>query len=140
MLAKLVEEQKLTWDTPVTILPPTFRLGDAETTRQVNSPVRFGWRLANCASVRFGWRLANSTRSERGRRATGGPPLVSGPRQRRAQPTHLGQFVNAVRDCLVRHIHARAKRIIEARQPRQLRDASPDRVFRHVNGKRHEIS
>ncbi len=36
LLAKLVAEGKLTWDTPVTTLLPTFRLGDAETTKQVN--------------------------------------------------------------------------------------------------------
>jgi CubicO group peptidase (beta-lactamase class C family) len=35
MLAKLVDERKLTWDTPVTSLLPTFRLGDSATTRQV---------------------------------------------------------------------------------------------------------
>jgi CubicO group peptidase (beta-lactamase class C family) len=35
MLAKLVDEKKLTWDTPVTSVLPTFKLGDAETTRQV---------------------------------------------------------------------------------------------------------
>lgn len=35
MLAKLVDEQKITWDTPVTKLLPTFKLGDADTTRQV---------------------------------------------------------------------------------------------------------
>ncbi len=35
MLAKLVEEKKLTWDTPVTELLPSFRLGNADTTRQV---------------------------------------------------------------------------------------------------------
>jgi CubicO group peptidase (beta-lactamase class C family) len=35
LLAKLVAEGKLTWDTPVTSVLPTFRLGDAETTRQV---------------------------------------------------------------------------------------------------------
>ncbi|MGO9829779.1 MAG: serine hydrolase domain-containing protein [Myxococcaceae bacterium] len=35
MLAKLVEEKKLTWDTPVTELLPNFRLGNADTTRQV---------------------------------------------------------------------------------------------------------
>ncbi len=35
LLAKLVAEGKLTWDTPVTTLLPTFKLGDAETTKQV---------------------------------------------------------------------------------------------------------
>jgi CubicO group peptidase (beta-lactamase class C family) len=35
MLAKLVEEQRLTWETPVTSLLPTFKLGDADTTCQV---------------------------------------------------------------------------------------------------------
>jgi CubicO group peptidase (beta-lactamase class C family) len=35
LLARLVEDRKLTWDTPVTDLLPGFRLGDAETTRQV---------------------------------------------------------------------------------------------------------
>ena len=35
LLAKLVAEGKLTWDTPVTSLLPSFKLGDAETTRQV---------------------------------------------------------------------------------------------------------
>ncbi|MGO8971073.1 MAG: serine hydrolase domain-containing protein [Myxococcaceae bacterium] len=35
MLAKLVEEKKLTWESPVTELLPSFRLGNAETTRQV---------------------------------------------------------------------------------------------------------
>jgi CubicO group peptidase (beta-lactamase class C family) len=35
MLAKLVDEKRITWDTPVTSLLPTFKLGDAETTRQV---------------------------------------------------------------------------------------------------------
>jgi CubicO group peptidase (beta-lactamase class C family) len=34
-IAKLVEEGKLAWDTPVTQALPTFKLGDAETTRQV---------------------------------------------------------------------------------------------------------
>ena len=36
LLAKLVAEGKMTWDTPVTSLLPSFKLGDAETTRQVN--------------------------------------------------------------------------------------------------------
>ena len=35
MLGKLLDEKKLTWETPVTSLLPTFKLGDAETTRQV---------------------------------------------------------------------------------------------------------
>ena len=36
LLAKLVDEKKVTWETPVTSLLPSFRLGNAETTRQVN--------------------------------------------------------------------------------------------------------
>ena len=36
LLAKLVAEKKLTWDTPVTSVLPSFKLGDAETTRKVN--------------------------------------------------------------------------------------------------------
>ena len=36
LLAKLVDEAKVTWDTPVTNLLPSFRLGNADTTRQVN--------------------------------------------------------------------------------------------------------
>ena len=35
MLAKLVEAGKFTWDTPATQVLPTFKLGDADTTRQV---------------------------------------------------------------------------------------------------------
>jgi CubicO group peptidase (beta-lactamase class C family) len=35
MLAKLVDEKKLTWDTPVTSLLPQFKLGDADTTSKV---------------------------------------------------------------------------------------------------------
>ena len=35
MLAKLVEEKKFTWQTPVTEVMPTFKLGDADTTKQV---------------------------------------------------------------------------------------------------------
>ena len=35
LLAKLVEEARLSWDTPVTRVLPSFKLGDAETTRQV---------------------------------------------------------------------------------------------------------
>jgi CubicO group peptidase (beta-lactamase class C family) len=35
MLAKLVDEGKLTWETAVTSLLPTFQLGNAETTKQV---------------------------------------------------------------------------------------------------------
>lgn len=35
MLAKLVDEKRLAWDTPVTTVLPSFRLGDAETTRHV---------------------------------------------------------------------------------------------------------
>lgn len=35
LLAKLVGEGKLTWETPVTKLLPTFKLGDVETTRRV---------------------------------------------------------------------------------------------------------
>jgi len=35
MLAKLVDEHRLTWDTPVTQLFPSFKLGDAETTHSV---------------------------------------------------------------------------------------------------------
>jgi CubicO group peptidase (beta-lactamase class C family) len=35
MLAKLVDAKKLTWDTPVTELLPSFKLGNPETTRQV---------------------------------------------------------------------------------------------------------
>jgi CubicO group peptidase (beta-lactamase class C family) len=35
LLARLVAEGKMTWDTPVTTLLPSFKLGDAETTRQV---------------------------------------------------------------------------------------------------------
>jgi len=35
MLAKLVDAGKFTWDTPVTAVLPTFKLGDADVTRQV---------------------------------------------------------------------------------------------------------
>jgi CubicO group peptidase (beta-lactamase class C family) len=35
LLAELVDENKMRWDQPVTEIYPTFRLGDAETTRQV---------------------------------------------------------------------------------------------------------
>ena len=35
LLAKLVGEGRLTWETPVTSLLPTFKLGDADTTRRV---------------------------------------------------------------------------------------------------------
>src|SRR5947209_12577958 len=35
LLAKLVDEHRMSWETPVTTLLPTFRLGDAETTRSV---------------------------------------------------------------------------------------------------------
>ena len=35
LLARLVDGRKLTWDTPVTKVLPTFKLGDAETTREV---------------------------------------------------------------------------------------------------------
>jgi CubicO group peptidase (beta-lactamase class C family) len=35
MLAKLVDLGKFTWDTPATTLLPSFKLGDADTTRQV---------------------------------------------------------------------------------------------------------
>ena len=35
LLAKLVDEGKLTWETPVTTLLPSFKLGDADTTRSV---------------------------------------------------------------------------------------------------------
>ena len=35
MLAKLVDEKKLSWDTPVTSVLPSFKLGDAETTKKV---------------------------------------------------------------------------------------------------------
>lgn len=35
LLAKLVDEHRMTWDTPVTQLMPSFRLGNAETTRSV---------------------------------------------------------------------------------------------------------
>ena len=35
MLAKLVDEKKLAWDTPATTALPTFKLGSPETTRQV---------------------------------------------------------------------------------------------------------
>ncbi|HSP34765.1 MAG TPA: serine hydrolase domain-containing protein, partial [Thermoanaerobaculia bacterium] len=35
MLAKLVDEGKFTWDTHVTSVLPSFKLGDADTTRQV---------------------------------------------------------------------------------------------------------
>jgi CubicO group peptidase (beta-lactamase class C family) len=35
MLAKLVDEQKLTWDSAAATLLPEFKLGDAETTKQV---------------------------------------------------------------------------------------------------------
>ena len=35
MLAKLVDEGKITWDTPVTTLLPSFKLGDADTTSRV---------------------------------------------------------------------------------------------------------
>ena len=35
MLAKLVDQKKITWDTPVTDLLPWFKLGNPETTRQV---------------------------------------------------------------------------------------------------------
>lgn len=35
MLAKLVDEHKLTWDTPATSLLPSFKLGDSETTSRV---------------------------------------------------------------------------------------------------------
>ena len=36
MLAKLVDAKKLTWETPATQALPTFKLGDAATTRQVH--------------------------------------------------------------------------------------------------------
>ncbi|MPY87978.1 MAG: serine hydrolase [Luteitalea sp.] len=35
MLARLVDDEKLDWDTPVTKVLPDFELGDADTTRQV---------------------------------------------------------------------------------------------------------
>ena len=35
LLAKLVDEHRMNWDTPVTTLMPGFRLGDSETTRSV---------------------------------------------------------------------------------------------------------
>ncbi len=35
LFAKLVDEHKLTWETPVSSLYPDFKLGDADTTRQV---------------------------------------------------------------------------------------------------------
>ncbi len=35
MLAKLVDEKKLTWETPVATLLPSFKLGNADTTRRV---------------------------------------------------------------------------------------------------------
>jgi CubicO group peptidase (beta-lactamase class C family) len=35
MLAKLVDEKKMSWDTPATKLLPSFKLGDAATTEQV---------------------------------------------------------------------------------------------------------
>lgn len=35
LLAKLVDEHRITWDTPVTTVFPSFRLGNAETTRSV---------------------------------------------------------------------------------------------------------
>jgi CubicO group peptidase (beta-lactamase class C family) len=35
MLAKLVDEKRLTWETPVSSVLPTFQLGNAEITRQV---------------------------------------------------------------------------------------------------------
>jgi CubicO group peptidase (beta-lactamase class C family) len=35
LLAKLVDERRMTWQTPVTTLFPSFHLGDAETTRSV---------------------------------------------------------------------------------------------------------
>jgi CubicO group peptidase (beta-lactamase class C family) len=35
LLAKLVAEGKMTWDTPVTSVLPSFKLGDAETTKKV---------------------------------------------------------------------------------------------------------
>ena len=35
LLARLVAEGKLTWDTPVTSLLPSFKLGDADTTKKV---------------------------------------------------------------------------------------------------------
>jgi CubicO group peptidase (beta-lactamase class C family) len=35
MLAKLVDEKRMTWNTPVTTLLPSFKLGDAETTNSV---------------------------------------------------------------------------------------------------------
>jgi CubicO group peptidase (beta-lactamase class C family) len=35
LLAKLVDEHRMSWQTPVTMLLPSFRLGDAETTRSV---------------------------------------------------------------------------------------------------------
>ena len=35
LLAKEVDDKKYTWDTPVTTLFPSFKLGDADTTRQV---------------------------------------------------------------------------------------------------------
>ena len=36
LLARLVAEGKMTWDTPVTSLLPSFKLGDADTTKKVN--------------------------------------------------------------------------------------------------------
>ena len=39
MLAKLVDQGKLTWETPVTSVLPSFRLGSAATTEQVRSSI-----------------------------------------------------------------------------------------------------
>jgi CubicO group peptidase (beta-lactamase class C family) len=39
MLAKLVDEHRISWQTPVTTLLPSFRLGDGNTTRSVLSNI-----------------------------------------------------------------------------------------------------
>mgnify|MGYP000547986321 CR=1 FL=1 len=68
LLAKLVADGKMTWETPVTSLLPSFKLGDAATTRQVLTSVcrprswgsamtkarstsRGGGRTSSCSSM-----------------------------------------------------------------------------------------
>jgi CubicO group peptidase (beta-lactamase class C family) len=59
LLAKLVDQGRLTWETPVTSVLPAFKLGDAETTRQVRvkhlicaAPASPARTLRGCSSSR----------------------------------------------------------------------------------------
>jgi CubicO group peptidase (beta-lactamase class C family) len=71
LLARLVDARKLDWDEPVVKVYPSFKLGDAETTKHVLVKHLAPGRTASTSTARRQWRRWTSTTasSRRARRA-----------------------------------------------------------------------